>query len=346
MLSLNSVRKLLPSVKEHRLVEAEVFRLLHETLDDKYIREKERPLGLLKYSQKHFFSSLFLALYRAVGIPEERRIFYGTINHSIRGIVTGTDNLLDDEYKEMLPLRFPESATKFKSVMHVLLFDRFLIKILEDAAAKGMLAAPQKTAVLDAVFRAMVPIGAEEASEEQGVPGILPPSEILSSVHMYKGGNLLRLAFVAPLLLEKDLQDPLERIDRGIYSIGLALQTIDDLTDFYDDQGKQRHNYLLSSIHHEGSPDERQRLDHLRSGRALESIPIEKAYRESVSRVMGRAIGEALRGFQLLHEAGFWVTTPQAFALIKQLFRLRGVASLLALLPENSAEALIGQGLM
>lgn len=344
MLALNGIRELLPSIKEHRRVEAEIHRLLLETLDGKYIGETQRPLGLLKYSQKHFFSTLFLALYRATGIPEERRIFYGTINHSIRGIVTGTDNLLDNEYKEMLPLRFPDGAIKFKSVMHVLLFDRFLARILEDGSARGMLAADQRLAVMDAVFRAMVPIGAEEASEEKGVGRILPPSEILSSVHMYKGGNLLRLAFVAPLLLEKEKVEKLERIDRGIYSIGMALQTIDDLTDFYDDLSNQRHNYLLSCISYEGSAEERQRLGRLAPGNAREFPPVEQAYRESVSRVMRRAIGEALKGFGLLHEVGFWMTMPQALALIKHLFRLRGVAHLLALLSEDSA-SLIGCGL-
>ena len=67
--------------------------------------------------------------------------------------------------------------------------------------------------------------------------------------------------------------------------------------------------------------------------------PVEQAYRESVSRVMARAIGEALKGFDLLQEAGFWVTRPQAFGLIKLLFRLRGVANLLALLPEDYASS-------
>ena len=52
--------------------------------------------------RRHFFSSLFLVVYRSVGVAPERRLFYGGLNHAIRGIVTGTDNLLDDEYKEML----------------------------------------------------------------------------------------------------------------------------------------------------------------------------------------------------------------------------------------------------
>lgn len=345
MLSLNTVRKLLPSVKEHRVVEAEILRLLRETLDGRFIRAEQRRLGLLRYAQKHFLSTLFLALYRAVGIPEDRRVVYGMISHSIRGIVTGTDNLLDDEYKEMLPLNLPEGALRFKSVMHVLLFDRFLVRVLDDASARGVLTRGQRAAVMDAVFRAMVPIGAEEASEERGVAEILDPREILASVHMYKGGNLLRLGFVAPLLLEEQLQGPLRRVDRGIYSIGLALQAIDDLTDLYEDLGTRRHNYLVSFIHHEGTVEERKRLAAVRAGGATEPIPIERAYPTSTSLVIERAIGEALRGFEHLHDAGFWVTPPQALALIKILFRHRGVAGLLELLPAGSAPALMTRGL-
>lgn len=335
MISLSALRRFYPSISDHRVVEAGISRLLKETLDPKYIAPWGRELGTLRYTQRNFFSILFLGLYRALDIPFERRIFYGMINHSIRGIVTGTDNLLDDEYKEMLPLDFPEGAIRFKSVMHILLFDRFLFTILDRAGADGLIERDEKDAVQKSIFRAMVPIGEEEASEERGIEALLPPSEVLSSVHMYKGGNLLRLAFVAPLIIEKDLNNRLALVDRGIYSIGLSLQVIDDLTDFCEDIRSHKHNYLVSSIFHEGTTEEKKRLETAMTAGEPGSPAVEHTYPDSVSRVMERAIGEALKGFSLLEEGGFWLNRKQAMNVVRYLFHVRGAKNLLSLLPDN-----------
>jgi hypothetical protein len=331
--SLTQLRRLYPSIKEHQQVEVETRNLLAASLDERYIAPSPKTPGMLTYAQRHIFSILFLSIYRSLGIAPERRVFYGVLNHSIRGIVTATDNILDDEYKELLPLRFSEDAPRFKSVMHILLFDRFLARTLDNAAERGLILKELKEEISKRVFDAMVPIGAEEASEEGGVREILHPYEILSSVHMYKGGNLLRLAFVAPRIVEKHLTTRLSQADEGVYRIGMALQVIDDLTDFYCDIGDHRHNYLVSSVRHEGTADEKERLGFLLERLGPAQPPIEKAFAPSVGRVMNRAIGEALVGFDLLHEAGFWMDRKLAIGLIHQLFRLRGVPNLLALLP-------------
>jgi len=163
-----------PSLKEHRLVEEKIRHLLHKTLDERYIASRKPPrFDLLSYAKRNFFSILFLSIYRAIGIPEERRLNYGIINHSLRGIVTGADNLLDDEYKELLPLDFPERATRFKSIMHILLFDRFLAKTARLMEEAGDITREQAEKVQDALFKAIVPIGANEAVEEQGIDTII-----------------------------------------------------------------------------------------------------------------------------------------------------------------------------
>jgi len=334
-MTLLNLRHLIPSIREHREVEKKVLLLLEETLEQGYLKPSQLQPNPLRYAQRNIFSILFLAIYKAIGIPVERRLLYGVINHAIRGIVTGTDNLLDDEYKEMLPLRFPERATRFKSVMHILLFDRFLFSVMDDAVQQQMLAAEQRQLVQQKIFQAMVPIGEEEATEEGGVHEILSPQEILESIHVHKGGNLLRLAFVAPRLVEQELFIPLEEADLGIYRIGLALQVIDDLTDFYEDIADRRHNYLVSSIRFEGTAAEQQQLQALFDGE-IEKNPVEDLYQESVRRVMHRAIGEALAGFSQLETSGFWLGRKDALRLIRYLFRLRGVGKLLALWPPDN----------
>jgi hypothetical protein len=341
--ALKAFRRLYPSLQEHRQVEAETLRLLRAILPAAYLGAVPPPAGVLRYARRHFFSSLFLAVYRSAGVAPERRLFYGTVNHAIRGIVTGTDNLLDDEYKEMLPLAFPERATRFKSVMHILLFDRILFRLLDEAVAGGVLDSRPARAIGQEIFAAMVPIGAEEASEEGGIDTILSPAEILASVHMYKGGNLLRLAFVAPLLAETGpVRERLALADRGIFSIGLALQVIDDLTDFHEDLRDRRHNYLAATIQHEGSREERARLAAMLAG-SERTARAERVFAASASRAMTRAIGEALGGFERLHDAGFWLDRTGALELIRYLFNLRGVGHLLSLLPAggNFTETLV-----
>jgi hypothetical protein len=334
MRSFTTLVKLYPSIKEHRQVEKATLRLLDGLLESRFIAPPRRRVGPLQYTRKNFFSILFLAVYRAMGIQEERRLLYGTINHTIRGIVTAADNILDDEYKEMLPLRFATGASRFKSIMHLLLFDRILYQVVDEAVEQRIISAEDRPRILQTILDALVPIGEEEATEEGGVPHLLTPAEIIEQIHRHKGGNLLRLAFVTPLLVETGRRERVELADRGVFRIGLALQVIDDLTDFHEDLRDRHHNYLASTIHHEGSDSERQQLAALMAG-SSELPPVERAFPDSVQRTMGRAVGEALHGFDNLAQAGFWLNRSQALELIKNLFRLRQVGHLLPLLPES-----------
>jgi hypothetical protein len=333
MKAIKFLRNFLLAGRDHREVEEKVFALLDEFLDRRYIKDRGRPAKMAKYAQKNFFSILFLSVYKALGIPRERRMIYGVINHCLRGLVTGTDNLLDNEYKELLPLDLPDDALRFKSVMHILLFDRFLGRVVNQMADEGVIDRPLADRVQRELFRAMVPIGAEEAQEEGGVREIISPAAILDSVHMYKGGKLLCLSFVAPLLIEQENRRLLTLAEQGIFSIGMALQVIDDLTDFYADMRDLRHNYLVSVIHYEGSAQEREMLARELATRSGSGPAIEEAYPYSVGLVMERAIGEALHGFELLAEAGYWLERQSAVRLIRQLFRLRGVQRLLPFFP-------------
>ncbi|GAB4333047.1 MAG: hypothetical protein Kow0089_01290 [Desulfobulbaceae bacterium] len=338
MIQLTSLPKFYSAVKDHRRVEQEIHRLLKCNLQGKYIARREERTGLLRYTQKNFFSILFLSIYQALGMGRERRLFYGQINHCLRGLVTGTDNLLDNEYKEMLPLAFPETATRFKSVMHILLFDRFLFQVVERAVDAEVIGRGESELVRRRLFEALVPIGAEESQEEGGVTEILAPEEILSSVHMYKGGKLLCLAFVAPLLIEKELHRGLAQAEKGIYSIGMALQMIDDLTDFHEDIEASNHNYLVSTVYHLGTDEEKKSLSgFLETG--ADPGPIETAFPHSTRLAMHRAITEALEGFDILNRAGYWMTRSSARKLIRYLFRLRGVERLLPFFPEEEPAA-------
>lgn len=332
--TLLSLRKLFQSANEHQQVEEAILSRFADLLPPRYRSSPAKRGNRLQYLQKNFFSSLFLSIYQALSIPPERRLFYGQINHCLRGLVTACDNLLDDEYKELLPFNFPAPAIRFKSVMHLLCLDRILEKIARQAVSDGILAGHDLEPLLDALFQALVPIGAEEAGEEGGISEVLSPQAVLDSVHMYKGGKLLCLAFCAPLLLECKQREALALAETGVYQIGMALQVIDDLTDFYEDIHHRNHNYLISAITHEGTANERQALATLLKSSDGEEMAVETLFPSSLKRVMAQAIGEALLGFASLQEAGYGYNERQALTIIRFLFTIRGVGHLLAFFPE------------
>ncbi|MDD5758869.1 MAG: class 1 isoprenoid biosynthesis enzyme [Desulfobulbaceae bacterium] len=332
--TLLSLRKLLQAANEHQQVEKIILARFATLLEPRYQSSPEGRVNRLQYLQKNFFSSLFLSIYTALGIPSQRRQLYGQINHCIRGLVTACDNLLDDEYKELLPFNFPEPAIRFKSVMHLLCLDRILEKIARQAVLDDLISQNDLEPLLDTIFQAMVPIGAEEAMEEGGITEILSPKAVLDSVHMYKGGKLLCLAFTAPLLLESKQTELLRLAETGIYQIGMALQVIDDLTDFYEDIQNQNHNYLLSMIHHAGDKNEQQRLSAILQEKGRNEKAIESLFTNTVKKVMAQAIGEALAGFASLEAAGYWYKEKQAITIIRFLFTIRGVGHLLAFFPK------------
>lgn len=334
MMRLGLIRRFYPAIGEHRDIEARLHGILGKCLPPQYLGPLNTPGNPLQSAKKNFFSILFLSVYRAVGIPKERRVFYGMLNHCIRGVVTGADNILDSEYKEMLPLKLPASGVTFKSIMHVLLFQMMMDSVLEIAQDDGIIERETKANISAAILAALMPIGEREAEEEGASVDFLPPDVLLSTVHMFRGGNLLRLAFVAPLLVEKGGE--LERIgfaDKGVYRIGMALQVLDDLTDFYDDLKDGRRNYLASALMFEAPEQERLSLEAFLQGKSKDTPAIETAYGKTIPIIMEKIIGESLAGFALLEQAGLDIDRKVAYKLVISLFELRGLQNLLPLIP-------------
>ena len=58
--------------------------------------------GLMKM-ERNLFSILFLACAHPFALPPAKKFFCVRVNQCLRALVTGCDNLLDDEYKEVIP---------------------------------------------------------------------------------------------------------------------------------------------------------------------------------------------------------------------------------------------------
>ncbi|PLX45712.1 MAG: hypothetical protein C0609_02515 [Deltaproteobacteria bacterium] len=316
-------RRFKPFIRKQRDIERAGVSFAGELLPKVFLKSVGKQPGDLDYLQRNVFSILFLALYSCIGIPERRLDFYGTINHAIRGIVTATDNILDDELKPQLPLALPAEAPRFTSVMNILLFDRLIAHAKTSANIDPLVNALNDMELERALMASLAPIGALEAEEEAGRKCVPTPEEVLSKVHDQRGGNLLRLAFVIPLIVEDELREKVARGAEGVYLLGMGLQLVDDLVDFGEDLAGGKHNYLHSLLHHTRG--------HFDADKALEdsgSYGVEALFPEETELVASKAVDEGLKGFGILHDLGFWIDDSSAKALLSRLFDLRGGGAL------------------
>ncbi len=261
-------------------------------------------------------------------MSDDQLRWLGAINHGVRSIVTAADNLLDGEDKPVLALRFPAGAARFRSCLGLLAWSAALERIVARGVEHGSLTPAQVPIAVERLLALLIEVGAVEAEEEGGVEAIIPPDEVVQRIHEHKGGNLLGLAWVVPLLVLED--DPRSSRARmmadGIHAIGLALQHVDDVTDLEIDVAARGHNLLQSVIAHQGNEDERTHLEAMRSG--LMSDTYRSVCQESIGGVVARALNTAQRGFSLLEQAGYPLSEARAMALLEMLFEVRGEAAL------------------
>ena len=201
--------------------------------------------------EKNFFSALFLYSYRRAGIAKARRIIFATVNQCLRGMVTGCDNILDDEYKKSLETDLPEHGVRFRSVLDIMVSDRVLFEILLGEFKNNRLSYSKVLETNAASLHALIRSGAQEASEENGINTILAPQQVLSSVHHYKTGLLFQSPWAIPRVIESCGKDEVNFLLAALYKIDMGCQIMDDMVDLASDLQRRRHNYVASVIYHE-----------------------------------------------------------------------------------------------
>ena len=220
------------------------------------------PPAKTAYSlQNNFFSLLFMYSYMRAGIPTPRRTLYAATLQCLRGMVTGCDNLLDDEYKKTLDTDIPAAGYRFRSVMDIMISDRVLFQLLTAAARDSQIGIDQVLAASAASMQTMTRSGVEEASEEAGVTEFLEPERVLKTIHHLKTGILFQCPWDIPLAIEPVAPQGLASLLEGLYRIGIGCQVMDDMVDLARDLRARKHNYLASLVHHGASPAEKKRLD-------------------------------------------------------------------------------------
>jgi hypothetical protein len=286
-----------------------------------------------QYWQRNFFSILFLSIFDALGISRERQHLHGMLLHAVRGIVTATDNILDDEAKGAVQLQL-RGAKVLPNILVTLLEAGVFHQVLRELCTNDERVAD----TWQGVMRALFSLGAEESEEEQAIEDVLEPKALLEQVHRLRGGGLLLLAFIAPEINEPQLTDAVRQAKSGVNLIGLALQILDDLTDFQEDLRQRNHNMLRSWIvwHQPDGPCSDAELTRL-SDDVLEAP--ETHFRIATGQVMQIAIEMALAGFERLQEIGHPADRSTAQELIGAMFTLRGLARLWSLYSDDLARA-------
>jgi hypothetical protein len=211
--------------------------------------------------QRNFFSALFLYSYYRQGIAPGHRVFYAAVNQSLRGMVTGCDNLLDGEYKMTLDTDLPAGGIKFRSILDIMVSDRVLFEILLDFCTANGKSLQTVTQAVTASLHALLLSGAQEASEEAGVTRRLTPQQVLTDVHHLKTGLLFLSPWAVPAIIEGDAGLADSAVTHALYQIGMGCQIMDDMVDLPADVGRDRHNYVASLIAHGPDSDARRVLN-------------------------------------------------------------------------------------
>ncbi len=197
--------------------------------------------------EDHFFSLLFLFAYVKAGIDRQKRLLYVAANQCLRGMVTGCDNLLDQEYKVTLETGLPKEATIFRSVLDIMVSDRVLTEIMFHGFYTDIFTLDQVKSSGKISLDALIKSGAQEAGEEKGIYEILPAKSVLNDIHSIKTGLLFQAPWALPDLFEDKLDvGNCEKIKKALFSIGLGCQILDDLVDLIIDLKMKRHNYVVS----------------------------------------------------------------------------------------------------
>ena len=199
---------------------------------------------------RNFFSTLFLYSYYRLGIPPERRILYVALNQCLRGMVTGCDNILDDEYKTTMETDLPPQAHRFRSVLDIMVADRVLFALVVEHCQRHGLPMERVLQASTASLAALTQSGAQEAAEEGGVGECLRPEVILQKIHHYKTGRLFQAPWAIPAFFEEATTPAAQAAREALYHIGIGCQILDDLADLFLDMRGKRHNYVASVIAH------------------------------------------------------------------------------------------------
>ncbi len=307
------------AVKEHHFVENLFAEHMQRGVCGSHAEFPYVNLPRHQYFERNFFSVLFLSVFVSLDIPLYRRLRYGLILHCLRTIVTNADNILDKEQKGAVRLQSEQANPVLRNYLLTLMSQRILSQAIHEVTDSDAETARIEIKLVDSLYSIAAGESITSMADKDKIPH---PETLIQTVHEKIGGELLRLSLVAPIENEKALSEPLHLAEKGILSIGVALQMLDDVVDIEEDLCANKTNLLASWIIHHG--DGSLTWKQLRQSQANAQFSI-SSFAAIRMEVVNAAIQKALEGFHWLAQAGYPIKQNQAASVLKIMFRLRGL---------------------
>jgi hypothetical protein len=271
--------------------------------------------------ERNFFSTLFLVVIDRMAEGSPHLPLYAMVNQAMRVWVTSCDNILDDEYKEVLPFAFPGQGGRMRSVLGLLIADRVLTEYIADHHADQEILRKAGRVSLAALASSAL----QECEEEARPVPVLSSQTILAEVHQRKTGDLFRAPLALPEALEAIPAGRIQAAHLAAEQFGLACQVLDDIKDVAIDVRSGRHNLLVSLAFETGALAEP----------TLAELRLDSAAWEAWDRFPGLAAAawglaeeRFVRSFQALEELGIGLSGDERAGIVSLMGRLLGVPRL------------------
>lgn len=257
--------------------------------------------------KKNFFSIFMLSLIEFLESEKRNTIEYGKSLFYLRGIITCTDNIIDNESKGVIFLNGIEEKVTENTLL-TLLLQKNLEKIIFELDL-------EKTGISNKVFESIYLIAKSEGMRDRSIYENYPNYNFISNeIHSGIGGELLKIGVIIPFCREKN--NKFKDISRALYNLGMSLQGLDDLCDIKEDFLAGKINLATSFFMEKLNVREEKiiNLDTL-------NTPVTEAYLE-------RIMSYSIESFDILEEIGYPINKKIGMKLLFHLFKIRGLEDL------------------
>ena len=226
----------------HVNIEASYIEYVTQYIDSKDFIYKNQDISEKEYLQRNFFSILMLLILETNKIENLRS--HGLIIHSIRNIITTTDNIIDIDNKGNLDIIKLKNPT-LKNVMSLLIAEEILnneLQLLERDQLNNFKISEVKTSLLKSIYE----IAKGEEIRTIVDNNYMTYDEVISNIHMKIGGELLAISMLIPFLISGN--NDLLNFKDALFKIGMSLQLLDDIVDLEEDIESNTQNAFLSYL--------------------------------------------------------------------------------------------------
>jgi len=299
------MKQLLKSNKIYNTVVKDVKKDLYElSFFDKIEVEEE---NLKENFKKNFFSIFMLSLIEFLEAEREDVIKYGKCLYYLRGIITCTDNIIDNESKGVIFLNGIKEKTT-QNTMLTLLLQKNLEKTIFELDIKN-------TGISKFILESIYLIGKSEGMRDRAMYKDYPDCKFISrEIHSGIGGELLKVGILVPLFREKN--DKFKDVSNALYNLGLSLQGLDDLCDIEEDFCAEKINLATSFFMNKLQIDEET------------AVNLDILETPATEEYLKKIIGYSMESFRMLEELGYPINKKISIRLLSHLFKIRGLEDL------------------